>query len=141
DDRATLFEKLEEVRAARGLTFVHPFDDPVVLAGAGTAGLEILEDVPEADVVVVPVGGGGLLAGVASAAKQIRPAVRIVAVAHAAREARRRRIGRGRDRRARGGKSARARLRPCRLARLRRQPGSRQAAAGLARDQGQPPSI
>jgi threonine dehydratase len=80
DDRATLFDKLNEVREARGLTFVHPFDDPIVLAGAGTAGLEILEDLPEADAVVVPVGGGGLLGGVASAVKQIRPAARVVAV-------------------------------------------------------------
>jgi len=79
-DRATLFDKLNEVREARGLTFVHPFDDPVVLAGAGTAGLEIVEDLPEVDVVVVPVGGGGLLSGVASAVKQLRPAARIVAV-------------------------------------------------------------
>src|SRR5206468_1749040 len=54
--------------------------DPVVLAGAGTAGLEIVEDLPEVDVVVVPVGGGGLLSGVASAVKQLRPAARIVAV-------------------------------------------------------------
>jgi threonine dehydratase len=79
-DRATLFDKLNEVRDARGLTFVHPFDDPVVLAGAGTAGLEILEDLPEADAVVVPVGGGGLLGGVASAVKQLRPPARVVAV-------------------------------------------------------------
>jgi threonine dehydratase len=80
EDRATLFDRLNEVREARGLTFVHPFDDPVVLAGAGTAGLEIVEDLPEADVVVVPVGGGGLLGGVASAVKQVRPAARVVAV-------------------------------------------------------------
>ena len=80
DDRATLFDRLNEVREARGLTFVHPFDDPVVLAGAGTAGLEIIEDLPEADVVVVPVGGGGLLGGVASAVKQLRPVARVVAV-------------------------------------------------------------
>ncbi len=79
-DRTTLFDRLNEVREARGLTFVHPFDDPVVLAGAGTTGLEILEDLPEADVVVVPVGGGGLLGGVASAVKQIRPGARVVAV-------------------------------------------------------------
>ncbi len=80
DDRATLFDRLNEVREARDLTFVHPFDDPVVLAGAGTAGLEIMEDLPEADVVVVPVGGGGLLGGVASAVKQLRPVARVVAV-------------------------------------------------------------
>jgi len=79
-DRPTLFDKLHEVREARGLTFVHPFDDPVVLAGAGSAGLEIAEDFPEAEVVVVPVGGGGLLGGVASAVKQLLPRARIVAV-------------------------------------------------------------
>jgi len=84
DDRATLFDKLAAVRDARGLTFVHPFDDPVVLAGAGTAGLEIVEDLPEVDVVVVPVGGGGLLGGVATAVKALRPAARIVAVELAA---------------------------------------------------------
>ena len=80
DDRATLFDKLAEVRDARGLTFVHPFDDPDVVAGAGTTGLEILEDLPDADVIVVPVGGGGLLSGVASAAKQMKPSIRIVGV-------------------------------------------------------------
>jgi threonine dehydratase len=80
DDRPTLFDKLNEVQSARGLTFVHPFDDPIVLAGAGTTGLEILEDVPDVAVVVVPVGGGGVLGGIASAVKQIRPAARVVAV-------------------------------------------------------------
>jgi threonine dehydratase len=80
DDRPTLFDRLAQVRDARGLTFVHPFDDPVVLAGAGTTGLEIAEDVPDADVVVVPVGGGGLLGGVASAVKSLRPTARVVAV-------------------------------------------------------------
>jgi threonine dehydratase len=79
-DRATLFDRLEEIRAASGATFVHPFDDPAGLAGAGTIGLEILEDVPEADVVLVPVGGGGLLAGAASAIKALRPRCRVVAV-------------------------------------------------------------
>ena len=79
-DRTTLFDKLNEVREARGLTFVHPFDDPVVLAGAGTTGLEIVEDLPDAGTVVVPVGGGGLLGGVASAVKQLRPSARVVAV-------------------------------------------------------------
>lgn len=80
DDRSTLFVKLAEVRDARGLTFVHPFDDPVVLAGAGTTGLEIVEDLPEVDVVVVAVGGGGLLGGVATAVKALRPAARVIAV-------------------------------------------------------------
>ncbi|MDQ6893622.1 MAG: threonine/serine dehydratase [Acidobacteriota bacterium] len=80
DDRTTLFDRLNEVRDERGLTFVHPFDDAPVLAGAGTTGLEILEDVPDADVVLVPVGGGGLLGGTASAIKQIRPGTRVVGV-------------------------------------------------------------
>jgi threonine dehydratase len=83
-DRPTLFDKLNEVRQARGLTFVHPFDDPVVLAGAGTAGLEIVEDLPEVAAVVIPVGGGGLLGGVTSAVRQLRPSARIVAVELAA---------------------------------------------------------
>jgi len=84
DDRGTLFVKLAEVRDARGMTFVHPFDDPVVLAGAGTVGLEIVEDLPEVDLVIVPVGGGGLLGGVATAVKFLRPESRVVAVELAA---------------------------------------------------------
>ncbi len=80
DDRATLFDRLAEVRDARGLSFVHPFDDPDIAAGAGTTGLEILEDLPDVDVILVPVGGGGLISGVASAAKQIRPSVRVIGV-------------------------------------------------------------
>jgi threonine dehydratase len=79
-DRATLFDRLNEVREARGLTFVHPFDDAVLLAGSGTTGLEIAEDLPDIEVVVVPVGGGGLLGGVASAVKQMLPRARVVAV-------------------------------------------------------------
>jgi len=80
EDRPTLFDRLRAVQEERGLTFVHPFDDPVVLAGAGTVGLEILEDLPDTATVVVPVGGGGLLGGVASAVKQLRPGTRVVAV-------------------------------------------------------------
>ncbi|HMG52315.1 MAG TPA: threonine/serine dehydratase, partial [Kofleriaceae bacterium] len=80
DDRATLFDKLHEVEAARGLTFVHPFDDPVLLAGAATVGLELIEDAPDVEAVIVPVGGGGLLGGVASAIKALAPRVRVVAV-------------------------------------------------------------
>jgi len=84
DDRATLFDRLEAVRAERGMTFVHPFDDPQGLAGAGTVGLEILEDVASVQAVVVPVGGGGLMGGVAVAVKAIDPTVRVVAVELAA---------------------------------------------------------
>lgn len=79
-DNATLFDRLREVQKETGYTFVHPFDDPVVLAGAGTTGLEILEDVADVDAVVVPVGGGGLMGGIACAVKQKRPKVRIIAV-------------------------------------------------------------
>jgi threonine dehydratase len=74
------FDRLAEVIAETGRTLVHPFDDPLVMAGQGTVGLEVLEDVPEADVVVVPVGGGGLISGIAVAVKGLRPQVRIVAV-------------------------------------------------------------
>ena len=80
DDRATLFDRLTEVRDSRGLAFVPPFDDPDIIAGAGTIGLEILEDLPDVDVVVVPVGGGGVISGIASALKQLRPGVRVVGV-------------------------------------------------------------
>jgi threonine dehydratase len=80
DDRPTMFDRLHEEQKKRGCTFVHPFDDPVLLAGTASVGLEILEDLPDVDVVFVPVGGGGLMAGVTSAIKQQRPATRIVAV-------------------------------------------------------------
>ena len=80
EDRATLFDRLREVERERGLTFVHPFDDPVGLAGAGTLGLEIVEDLPELDVVVVPIGGGGLMAGVTVAVKELRPSARVYGV-------------------------------------------------------------
>jgi threonine dehydratase len=61
------FERLEALQAETGRVFVHPFDDPLVVAGQGTVGLEILEDVPSADTIVVPVGGGGLVTGIAVA--------------------------------------------------------------------------
>jgi threonine dehydratase len=74
------FDEMERIRDAEGLTFVHPFDDPAVIAGNGTAGLELLEDVPDLDVLVVGVGGGGLISGVAAAAKALRPAIRVIGV-------------------------------------------------------------
>jgi threonine dehydratase len=63
-----------------GATYVHPYDDPRTAAGQGTCGLEILDELPEVGTVVVPVGGGGLIAGIATAIKATRPEVRIVAV-------------------------------------------------------------
>ncbi|RUM53895.1 MAG: pyridoxal-5'-phosphate-dependent protein beta subunit [Methylococcus sp.] len=80
EDRATLFDKLNEEKDRRGLTFVHPFDDPVVLAGAGTVGVELVEDCSDVDFVIVPVGGGGLMAGVVSAVKQMKPTAKVIAV-------------------------------------------------------------
>ena len=84
DDRATLFDRLREEEARTGATFVHPFDDLTGLAGAGTTGLEILEQLPDADCVVVAIGGGGLMAGVACAIKGLRPDCRVVGVELAA---------------------------------------------------------
>lgn len=66
--------------AAEGLTFLHPFDDDEVIAGQGTIGLELLEQVPDLEAVVVPIGGGGLIGGVACAVKESRPSVRVVGV-------------------------------------------------------------
>ena len=64
----------------QGLTFIHPFDDTDVMAGQGTIGLELLEQVPQLDAVVVPIGGGGLIGGIACAIKESRPSIRIVGV-------------------------------------------------------------
>jgi len=75
---AEAFARLDEIRGER--VVVHPFDDPLVVAGQGTVGLEIWEDVADVDLVVVPVGGGGLVAGIAVALRAVRPGARIVAV-------------------------------------------------------------
>jgi len=66
-DSVQAFERLNELMGETGRTLVHPFDDPLVIAGQGTVGVELAEDAPEADVVVVPVGGGGLISGIVSA--------------------------------------------------------------------------
>ena len=73
-------EKLQELVAERGLRLVHPFDDPEVIAGNASAGVELIEDLPDVDVVVVPVGGGGLISGVSLAVKELRPSVRVYGV-------------------------------------------------------------
>jgi threonine dehydratase len=80
---ATATEALAEMyrlRDARNLTFIHPFDSPRTLAGVGTIGLEILDDLPEVDTVVVGVGGGGLIGGIATAIKERKPAARVFGV-------------------------------------------------------------
>jgi threonine dehydratase len=66
--------------AAEGMTFIHPFDDAVVMAGQGTIGLELLEQVPLLEAVVVPIGGGGLIGGIACAIKESRPGIRVIGV-------------------------------------------------------------
>lgn len=70
----------ERLQTARGLTLVHPFDDPAVIAGQGTVALEMLEDKPDFDALVIPIGGGGLISGMAVAAKALRPDIEIVGV-------------------------------------------------------------
>jgi len=74
------FAEMERVRDGEGLTFVHPFDDPMVIAGNGSVGSELLEDLPDVDVVVVGVGGGGLISGVAAAIREARPSARVYGV-------------------------------------------------------------
>ena len=74
------YAKAMELQKEHGYTFVHPFDDPKVIAGQGTIGLEILEQMPDVQAVVVPIGGGGLISGVAFAIKTLRPDVKVFGV-------------------------------------------------------------
>ncbi len=69
-----------ELEEEHGLTYVHPFDNPHIMAGQGTVALEMLEDVPQLDMIIVPVGGGGLISGIAVAAKGIKPDIQVVGV-------------------------------------------------------------
>ena len=73
-------EKAREIAEAEGLVFVHPYDDPAIIAGQGTAGLEILEDAADLDALVVPIGGGGLISGIAIAVKALQPSLEVVGV-------------------------------------------------------------
>src|SRR5205814_1069983 len=77
-DIPSAFVRLDELIEETGRTLVHPYDDPLVMAGQGTVGLEIVEDLPEVDVVIVPVGGGGLVSGIATAVKGAKPDTRVV---------------------------------------------------------------
>lgn len=74
------YNKAIELRDKEGYTFIHPFNDPDVIAGQGTIGLEILRQLPDVDVVVVPIGGGGLISGVAYAIKQLKPSCKVYGV-------------------------------------------------------------
>lgn len=74
------YEEARRICAAQNMTFIHPFDDPAVMAGQGTIGLELLEQVPGLEAVVVPIGGGGLIGGVACAIKESNPKIRVVGV-------------------------------------------------------------
>lgn len=74
------FDKAKEIERDEGLSFVHPYEDALIIAGQGTIGLEIFEDLPNVETVVVPIGGGGLISGIAVALKALRPEVRVVGV-------------------------------------------------------------
>lgn len=74
------YEKAREIQEETGAVFIHPFDDPEVIAGQGTIGIEILEDLPDTDIIIVPVGGGGLISGIAVATKSIKPDIKIIGV-------------------------------------------------------------
>ena len=76
--------KKAEQMALEGKTFIHPFDDPDIIVGQGTMALEILEDLKETDMILVPIGGGGIISGIASTVKSIRPGVKVIGVQSAA---------------------------------------------------------
>jgi threonine dehydratase len=76
--------RADEIRAQQGQTYIHGYDDPAIIAGQGTAGLEILEQTPSVEAIVVPIGGAGLIAGIATAVKHSAPQVQIIGVEPAA---------------------------------------------------------
>jgi threonine dehydratase len=77
-DSSAVFAR--EVAQREGLIFVHPYDDEKIVAGQGTIGLELFADAPQLDTVIVPIGGGGILAGIATALKALKPAVDMIGV-------------------------------------------------------------
>lgn len=72
--------RASELQKETGATFIHPFDDPYVIAGQGTIGLEILEDLEDVEVVVAAIGGGGLISGIATALKELKPSIKVIGV-------------------------------------------------------------
>jgi len=90
-----IWELCQQLMAERQLTLVHPFDDELVMAGQGTVGLEIIEDAPDAETVIVPIGGGGLISGIAAAVKDALPGARVIGVEPAASDAMRQALAAG----------------------------------------------
>src|SRR3954470_15739747 len=80
DSYSDAYAKAVELKKKRGLVFVHPYDDPEVIAGQGTIGMEILRQQPNPDAIFVPVGGGGLISGIAAYVKRVRPSVKVIGV-------------------------------------------------------------
>lgn len=74
------YKKACELQKITGATFLHPFDDKFVMAGQGTIGLEIIEDIPDVDIVLVPVGGGGIISGISKAIKSLRPTAKVIGI-------------------------------------------------------------
>lgn len=79
-DSIAMYQKALELHENEGRVMIHPFDDPYTIAGQGTIGLEILEDLPETDAVIVAVSGGGLISGVAAAVKELKPSIKVIGV-------------------------------------------------------------
>jgi threonine dehydratase len=79
-DPMRLMESMEKIQQEQGQSFIHPFDNLLVIAGQGTVGVEVLDEVPDVDVIVVPVGGGGLLSGIAAFIKRTRPSIAVIGV-------------------------------------------------------------
>jgi threonine dehydratase len=80
DSSEKIKARAEEIAAERGMTVIPPFDHSGTIAGQGTVGIEILEELPEVQTVIVPIGGGGLISGIATAVKEIRPSIRVIGV-------------------------------------------------------------
>src|SRR5437660_12420709 len=74
------YQRCLELQQASGATYIHAFDDPDVIAGQGTLGLEMLNDLPDADAIICPIGGGGLISGIAIAARALKPDITIIGV-------------------------------------------------------------
>jgi threonine dehydratase len=74
------YARARELALEKGYVFIHPFDDPQIIAGAGTLGLELLEDAPELDTIVIPIGGGGLMSGVSIASRAVKPDIELIGV-------------------------------------------------------------